>query len=131
VVAAPGWVEVEALLAELAASQENFVTDNSDSNSISSYEPGRRLRLETGLDSVWVDIESIRGCWETLERLGRIKRSDVLEPGRRSAFMMALFAQVEGIGQDTRGELQLVLRPSRARPATPPREPQPAFLSPE
>ena len=55
----------------------------------------------------------MRGCWETLERLGRIKRSDVLEPGRRSAFMMALFAQVEGIRQDTRGELQLVLRPSQ------------------
>lgn len=100
-------------------------------NWISSYEPGRRLRLETSTDSTWIDVESVRGCWETLERLGRIKRSDVLEPGRRSAFMMALFAQVEGIGQDTRGELQLVLRPSRARPATPPREPQPAFLSPE
>ncbi|HEY8774454.1 MAG TPA: hypothetical protein VIM05_07800 [Gaiellaceae bacterium] len=110
-VTAPGWIEVEALLAELAASQENFVTDNSDSNSISSYEPGRRLRLETGLDSVWVDIESIRGCWETLERLGRIKRSDVLEPGRRSAFMMALFQQVEGIRQERRGELYLVLKP--------------------
>ena len=54
-----------------------------------------------GIDSTWIDIENIRGCWETLERLGRIKRSDVLEPGRRSAFMMALFEQVEGIGQDT------------------------------
>ena len=28
--------------------------------------------------------------------------------------MMALFAQVEGIRQDTRGELHLVLRPSRS-----------------
>ena len=69
-------------------------------NWISSYEPGRRLRLETELDSTWVDIESIHGCWETFERLGRIRRSDVLEPGRRSAFMMALFEQVEGIRQE-------------------------------
>ena len=90
------------------------MTANSDSNWISSYEPGRRLRLETGLDSVWVDIESIRGCWETLERLGRIKRSDVLEPGRRSAFMMALFQQIDGIRQERRGELYLVLKPKHA-----------------
>jgi len=112
VVAAPGWAAVEALLAELAVSGENFATANSDSNWISKYEPGRRLRLETGLDSVWVDIDSIQGCWETLERLGRIRRSDVLEPGRRSAFMMALFQQVEGIQQERRGELYLVLRPT-------------------
>jgi hypothetical protein len=89
------------------------VTANSESNSISSYEPGRRLRLETGHDSVWVDIENIRGCWETFERLGCICRSDVLEPGRRSAFMMALFQQIDGIRQERRGELYLVLRPKR------------------
>jgi hypothetical protein len=35
----------------------------------------------------------------------------VLEPGRRSAFMMALFEQVEGIRQEQRGELYLVLGP--------------------
>ena len=99
------------MLAELAETRENFTTDNSDSNWISVYEPGRRIRLETGNDSVWVDIESIRGCWETLERLGRIRRSDVLEPGRRSAFMMALFQLVEGIRQEEKGELYLVLRP--------------------
>jgi hypothetical protein len=99
------------VLAELAKTRENFETDNSASNWISVYEPGRRIRLETGVDSVWVDIESIRGCWETLERLGRIRRSDVLEPGRRSAFMMALFQLVEGIRQERKGELYLVLRP--------------------
>ncbi len=70
------------------------------------------MRLETGLDSVWVDIEDIRGCWETFERLGRICRRDVLEPGRRSAFMMALFQQVEGVRREQRGELYLVLEPS-------------------
>jgi len=115
------------VIARLAATKEKFL----ETNWISSYEPGSRLRLETGTDSTWIDMDSIRACWETMERLGRIKRSDVLEPGRRSAFMMALFAQVEGIEQDTRGELQLVLRPSRARPATPPREPQPVSSSPE
>ena len=106
-VGTPGWAEVESALAELAATRENFATANSGSNWISSYEPSRRLRLETGLDSVWVDVDSIRGCWETLERLGRISRGDVLEPGRRSAFMMALFERVEGIRSE-RG--QLVLR---------------------
>jgi hypothetical protein len=35
----------------------------------------------------------------------------VLEPGRRSAFMMALFQLVEGIRQERKGELYLVLRP--------------------
>jgi hypothetical protein len=35
----------------------------------------------------------------------------VLEPGRRSAFMMALFQQIEGIRQERRGELYLVLKP--------------------
>jgi hypothetical protein len=34
----------------------------------------------------------------------------VLEPGRRSAFMMALFQQVEGIRQERHGELYLVLK---------------------
>jgi hypothetical protein len=85
---------------------------NSDSNWIASYEPGRRLRLESGIDrsdSTWIEIESVRGCWETLERLGRIRRQDVLEPGRRSAFMMALFEQVEGVGSESGGEPYLVL----------------------
>jgi hypothetical protein len=111
VVTAPGWEAVETLIADLADSGENFATENSDSNWISSYQPGRRFRLETGLDSVWIDIESVRGCWDTLERLGRIARRDVLEPGRRSAFMMALFGRVDGVLQEHREELNLVLRP--------------------
>ena len=109
-VAAPGWDAVEALLADLAASKTRFAGENW----ISSYEPGRRLRLETETDSTWVDIESVQTCWETLERLGRIRRRDVLEPGRRSAFMMALFQQIEGIRQERRGELYLVLKPKHA-----------------
>ena len=98
------------MLAELASSRANFTTASSDSNRIAGYEPGRRLRLESGGDSTWIDIESVQGCWETLERLGRICRRDVLEPGRRSAFMMALFEQIEGIRSETRDELYLVLR---------------------
>jgi hypothetical protein len=113
VVAEPGWPEVEAVLKKLAASGETFSTTSSKSNRISRYEAGRRVRLETDTDSFWVDIENIRGCWETLERLGRIKRTDVLDPGRCSTFMMALFQQVEGIREEHDGELYLVLRPPR------------------
>src|SRR4029077_14940682 len=80
--ATPGWPEVEALLVKLAASGETFTTAISPSNWISRYEPGRRIRLESDADSSWVDVENIRGCWETFERLGRIRRSDVLDPGR-------------------------------------------------
>ena len=106
-VAPPVWAAVETLLAELAASKTRFDGENW----ISSYEPGVRLRLETESDSTWIDIENIQACWDTLERLGRIRRSDVLEPGRRSAFMMALFQQVEGVKEERKGELYLVLRP--------------------
>ena len=61
--------------------------------------PPARDRARTRAGSI---SRASRGCWETLERLGRIKRSDVLEPGRCSAFMMALFQQVEGIAQEGR-----------------------------
>ena len=111
-VGAPGWAEVEALLVKLAASHETFTTAISPANWISRYEPGRRIRLESEADSSWVDVESIRGCWDTFERLGRIRRSDVLDPGRCSAFMMALFQRIEGIGQEGDTEPYLVLRPS-------------------
>jgi hypothetical protein len=42
----------------------------------------------------------VRTCWETFERLGRVRRGDLLEPGRCSAFMFALFAHVEGVETD-------------------------------
>ena len=111
-IATPGWAEVETLLAKLAASGEAFSTAISTSSWISRYEPGRRIRLESASESSWVDVESIRGCWDTFERLGRIRRSDVLDPGRCSAFMMALFGQIEGIRQEGDDEPYLVLRPS-------------------
>jgi len=113
VAAPPGWPEVEALLKRLAASGESFSTTSSKSNRLSRYEPGRRVRLETDTGESWVELESIRGCWETFERLGRIKRTDLLDPGRCSTFMMALFRRVEGIREEHDGELFLVLRPRR------------------
>ena len=112
-VATPGWPEVEALIASLAASGERLATVTSPESWISRYEPGRRFRLETASESSWVDVEDVQGCWETLERLGRIRRSDVLDPGRCSAFMMALFQRVEGIRQEQGDEQYLVLRPAR------------------
>ena len=47
--------------------------------------------LDSGLRSRWVAVDDIRACWDTFERLGRIRREDVLEPGRCSAFMVELF----------------------------------------
>ena len=107
--ARPDWHAVEALLAGLAATHTPFSTVLSDSNKIASYEPGRRLRVEGDLGSNWVEVEDIKACWETFERLGRIRRRDVLEPGRCSALVMALFQQVAGIREENRGETYLLL----------------------
>jgi hypothetical protein len=67
------------------------------------------MMVETAVRSSWVQIEHVRGCWETFDRLGRIKRGDVLEPGRASAFMMALFAQLPGVREVPGDEPSLVL----------------------
>ena len=115
VVGAPGWEPSRALLAGAGRYDAIFATVTTESNWISLYQPGAGCGSRPTCDSTWIDIESVRGCWDTLERLGRIRRQDVLEPGPRSAFMMALFEQVEGIRQDTRGELYLVLSPPTRR----------------
>lgn len=107
--APPGWPAVEALLGRLAATKARFPTVTSSLNWISYYERGWRFRLETENGSSWVDIASVRACWETFERLGRIRRQDVLEPGRCSAFMMGLFQQVAGIREEVGDEPYLVL----------------------
>jgi hypothetical protein len=65
------------------------------------------LDFEAG--SHWVAVDDIRECWKTFERLGRIRRQDVLEPGRCSAFVMALFARVAGVVERTEPEHLLVL----------------------
>jgi hypothetical protein len=85
------------LLAKLAETRAFFPTATAGSTWISSYEPGRRLRLESDQRSSWIRVEHLEECWGTFERLGRIRRSDVLEPGRCSAFVMALFARVPGV----------------------------------
>jgi hypothetical protein len=93
----PGWQSVEELLTRLATTGAKFPTASSVDNRISAYQPGQRLLLENDNGSRWVRIEDIRDCWETFERLGRIHRRDVLDPGRCSGFVMALFAQVDGV----------------------------------
>jgi hypothetical protein len=93
----PSWHGVEKVLTRLARTRAKFSTASSAGNWISQYEPGRRLLLENHNGSRWVQIGDVRDCWETFERLGRIHRRDVLDPGRCSGFMMALFAQVDGV----------------------------------
>jgi len=108
-IGAPDWLAVEQLLTTLAETRVSFPTATSRTNWISSYEPGRRLRLEADGRSKWIQVEHLKGCWETFERLRRIRRRDVLEPGRCSAFVMALFARVPGVRQGGTEEQSLLL----------------------
>ena len=125
----PDWSTVEALLARLASTRVRFATATTSAAWISSYEPGRRLRLETGQGSRWVEVESIRICWTRLEHLGRIRRNDVLDPGRCSAFMMALFEQVAGVTEEAGDDPYLVraggLGDRRGRAGRPRAQPAP------
>jgi hypothetical protein len=105
----PDWDAVEALMARLADERTAFSSLLADSNWIASYEPGGRLRVESSIGGSWVRVESVKACWETFERLGRICREDVLEPGRCSAFMMALFQQVAGVRRENGTKTYLVL----------------------
>jgi hypothetical protein len=109
--ARPSWDEVDRLLERLATTHGVFPTANAASNWISTYEPGRRLMVESGTQSSWVQIDHIRACWNTFEERGRICRTDVLEPGRRSAFMMALFEQLPGVRREKRDGRYLVFAP--------------------
>ena len=110
--ARPDWKAVEQLISTLSGTHAVFPTANSSSNWISAYEPGRRLMVESGSQSSWVQVEHIRECWERFEERGRICRKDVLEPGRRSAFMMALFEQVAGVQREKRNGRYLVFASS-------------------
>ena len=93
----PEWADVEAFVLDLFESRSTFATTTSAANWISALEPDRRFMLETDGRSRWVQLEHVRECWETFERLGRITRGDVLEPGRCSAVMMGLFGQLPGV----------------------------------
>jgi hypothetical protein len=107
--ARPGWDDVHGLIEQLCATRATFRTATSVENSISQYEPNVRLMLESERGTRWVSVDDVRGCWETFERLGTINRGDLLEPGRCSAFMFALFAQVEGVEADAADEARLAL----------------------
>ena len=91
---------MDALLTRLVATRAQFATHTSEQSSVSQYDPETRLMLEASNGARWVAVADVRQCWSTFERLGRIGRADVLEPGRCSAFMFALFAQVDGVEQD-------------------------------
>jgi hypothetical protein len=106
----PTWPDVEELLDRLAETGEPIPTVLAPTTKISSYQKGSRLRLEADGSSNWLAVENIKECWETFERLGRITRRDVLDPGRCSAFMFALFRQVPGVTEQNGGdEMYLVL----------------------
>ena len=104
------WTDVEAEIRRLAETRETFTTALSPENRICEYDPLRRLTLQNGRGSSFVDIDDIRACWKTFEERGAIRRQDVLEPGRCSAFVMALFARIPGVGiEERRNEPWLVL----------------------
>jgi hypothetical protein len=118
------WHGVEELLARLARTRTEFSTASFAGNWIAQYEPGRRLLLENGNGSRWVQVGDIRECWETFERLRRIHRRDVLDPGRCSGFVMALFAQVDGVvAERIDGSEFLVLPPVDGPEAAVPQAP--------
>ena len=106
---APCWADVEQLLDRLAETGERLPSAYGDGATILSYERGHRLMLDSGLRSRWVAVDDIRACWDTFERLGRICREDVLDPGRCSAFMVELFAHVPGVVDHDGSERWLVL----------------------
>ena len=105
----PCWTDVEELLDELAARHESFPTVGAHNARIGAYQRGRRLALESDTGLQWVAWDDLRACWETFERLGSIRREDVLDPGRCSAFVFALFAQVPGVTERNSGTRRLVL----------------------
>jgi hypothetical protein len=93
----PTWSTVEDLLGRLGETGESFDATSTRKYRIAHYDRNWRVLLESGPSVNWVDLADIRACWETFERLGRIERADVLEPGRCAAFILALFEQLPGV----------------------------------
>jgi hypothetical protein len=93
----PGWGAVERTLQDLAATNEWFPTATGKPNRIVAFEPGQRVRVETETGTNWVPVAWIKIHWQTLAEKREITRDDLLNPGRRSAFMLALFRQVPGV----------------------------------
>ena len=94
---APSWTDVEKVLDRLARAGATIPITATSTTTIGGYERGRRVLLQSGNGPRWLAVDSIRECWERFEELGSIRRSDVLEPGRCSGFMIALFRQVPGV----------------------------------
>ncbi len=106
---APSWLDAEKVLDRLARAGATIPITPTSTTTIGGYERGRRVLLQSSNGPRWLAVESIRECWERFEELGRIRRSDVLEPGRCSGFMIALFRQVPGVTEeDLRGNVYLV-----------------------
>ena len=105
----PSWTDVEKVLDRLARAGSTIPITPTSMTTIGGYECGRRVLLQSGAGSRWLAVDSIRECWERFEERGRIHRSDVLEPGRCSGFMIALFRQVPGVSEKrVGGNLYLV-----------------------
>jgi hypothetical protein len=96
----PSWEDVEVVLRRLAQTGELLPSLISAGSHVASYHPGRRVMLTSQRGSQWIAVEDIRTCWDTFERLRRIRRRDVLEPGRCSEFMVAVFTQVPGVVEE-------------------------------
>jgi hypothetical protein len=106
---APSWADVENVLDRLARAGESIPITPTSTTTIGGYERGRRVLLQSSNGALWLAVDSIRECWERFEQLGRIRRSDLLEPGRCSAFMIALFRQVPGVTEEHDDDVYLVL----------------------
>ena len=104
----PSWETVDEILVELAESGATIAVA-ARTFRVAKYDAGWRILLETETTSRWVQLADLRQCWETFERLGRIGRADVLEPARCSAFVMALFRGVPGVGDPSGDATSLVL----------------------
>jgi hypothetical protein len=108
----PRWEDVEVVLERLAQTGELLPSLLGAGSHVASYQRGRRLALDSQRGSQWIAVEDVRACWQTFERLRRIRRQDVLEPGRCSAFMVALFAQVPGVVEEIGGADRYLVLPT-------------------
>jgi hypothetical protein len=93
----PSWTDVEKVLDRLARAGATIPITPTSATTIGGYERGRRVLLQSSNGPLWLAVDSIHECWRRFEELGRIRRSDMLDPGRCSGFMMALFRQVPGV----------------------------------
>jgi DNA-directed RNA polymerase subunit RPC12/RpoP len=104
----PSWKTVDEVLVGLAGSGATIGVAPRTFR-VAKYDAGWRILLESETTSRWVQLADLRQCWETFERLGQIVRADVLEPARCSAFVMALFRAVPGVGDPAGDATSLVL----------------------